>query len=133
MNTLILRETTRRLVAVILLFSVFVLLRGHDHSGGGFIGGLVASIAFCLYAFVSGPRSVRRALRTDPRNIGAAGLAAAILSGLVGWTVEGSAFLTSQWTEIWGYKIGTPLIFDVGVYLVVIGVVLTFVLGIKEQ
>ena len=52
---------------------MFLLLRGHDHSGGGFIGGLVASIAFCLHAIVSGPRAVRLALRTDPRNIGAAG------------------------------------------------------------
>lgn len=133
MNTLILREATRRLVALILVFSVFLLLRGHDQSGGGFVGGLVASIAFSLHAFVSGPAAVRRMLRTDPGAVAAAGLATAIASGLVGPAVEGAPFLTGWWGTAGGVTIGTPIVFDVGVYLVVVGVVLTFVLGSKEQ
>ena len=133
MNTLILRETTRRLVALILVFSVFLLLRGHEHPGGGFVGGLVAAIAFSLYAFVFGPQAARGILRADPRTVGAIGLAVAIASGFVGSVGDGAPFLTGQWGTLAGLKIGTPVIFDVGVYLVVIGVVLTFVLGIKEQ
>ena len=133
MNTLILREATRLLVTLILMFSVFMLLRGHDHPGGGFIGGLIASIAFCLFMFVSGARNVRRLLRADPAAIGGVGLGLAILSGFVGFLADSSPFLTSKWFENGGFKIGTPLLFDVGVYLVVIGAVLTFVLGIKEQ
>ena len=133
MNTMILRETTRRLVPLILLFSVFLLLRGHEHPGGGFVGGLVASIAFSLYAFVFGPQAARGILRVDPRAVGAAGLAAAIASGFVGSIRDTAPFLTGQWATLAGLKIGTPVIFDVGVYLVVVGVVLTFVLGIKEQ
>ena len=132
-NTMILRETTRRLVPFILMFSVFLLLRGHDQPGGGFVGGLVASIAFSLYAFVRGPQAAREILRADPRVVGAVGLAVAIASGFVGSILEGAPFLTGQWGAIGALSIGTPLIFDVGVYLVVIGVVLTFVLGIKEQ
>ena len=133
MNTLILREATRRLVALILVFSVFLLLRGHDQSGGGFVGGLVASIAFSLHAFVSGPAAVRRMLRTDPGSIAAAGLTTAIASGLVGPAATGAPFLTGWWWTAGGLTIGTPIVFDVGVYLVVVGVVLTFVLGSKEQ
>ena len=133
MNTMILRETTRRLVPLILVFSVFLLLRGHDQPGGGFVGGLVASIAFSLYAFVRGPQAARGILRADPRVVGAVGLAVAIASGFVGSILEGVPFLTGQWGAVGALTIGTPLIFDVGVYLVVIGVVLTFVLGIKEQ
>ena len=133
MNTMILRETTRRLVPLILVFSVFLLLRGHDQPGGGFVGGLVASIAFSLYAFVFGPQAARGILRADPRVVGAVGLAVAIASGFVGSILEGVPFLTGQWGAVGALAIGTPLIFDVGVYLVVIGVVLTFVLGIKEQ
>ena len=133
MNTMILRETTRRLVPLILVFSVFLLLRGHEHPGGGFVGGLVASIAFSLYAFVFGPQAARGLLRVDPRAVGAAGLAVAIASGFVGSIRDTAPFLTGQWATLAGLKIGTPVIFDVGVYLVVIGVVLTFVLGIKEQ
>ena len=133
MNTMILRETTRRLVPLILVFSVFLLLRGHDQPGGGFVGGLVASIAFSLYAFVRGPQAARGILRADPRVVGAVGLAVAIASGFVGSIREGVPFLTGQWGTLAGLSIGTPVIFDVGVYLVVIGVVLTFVLGIKER
>ena len=115
------------------MFSVFLLLRGHDQPGGGFVGGLVASIAFSLYAFVCGPQAARGLLRADPRAVGAVGLAAAIASGFVGSILEDAPFLTGQWGAIGGLSIGTPVIFDVGVYLVVIGVVLTFVLGIKER
>ena len=133
MNTMILRETTRLLVPLILVFSVFLLLRGHDHPGGGFVGGLVASIAFSLYAFVFGPQAARGILRADPRVVSAAGLAVAIASGFVGSIRNADPFLTGQWGTLAGLKIGTPVMFDIGVYLVVIGVVLTFVLGIKEQ
>ena len=133
MNTMILRETTRRLVPLILVFSVFLLLRGHEHPGGGFVGGLVASIAFSLYAFVFGPQAARGILHADPRAVGAAGLAVAIASGFVGSIRDAAPFLTGQWGTLAGLKIGTPVMFDVGVYLVVIGVVLTFVLEIKEQ
>ena len=84
MNTLIMRETTRLLVALILMFSVFMLLRGHDQPGGGFVGGLIASIAFCLYLFVADAAAVRRLLRADPSTVGAVGLGMAIASGF-GW------------------------------------------------
>ena len=133
MNTMILRETTRRLVPLILVFSVFLLLRGHEQPGGGFVGGLVASIAFSLYAFVFGPQAARGILRADPRAVGAVGLAVAIASGFVGSIRDAAPFLTGQWGTLAGLKIGTPVMFDVGVYLVVIGVVLSFVIGIKEQ
>ncbi len=133
MNTLVLRVTTRILVALILVFSVFMLLRGHNQPGGGFVGGLIASIGFSLYVFVAGADALRRILRTDPRRIGATGLGVAIASGLVAPFAVGAPFLTSAWATVGGTKIGTPLLFDLGVYLVVVGAVLTFVLGIKEQ
>ena len=132
MNTLILRETTRVLFTLILVFSVATLLRGHDTPGGGFIGGLIASIACSLYVFVADARDVRRLVRTDPLKTAAAGLALAIVSGLIGIVSGGHPFLSGQWAEIGGVKLGTPLLFDFGVYLVVVGAVLTFVLEIKE-
>ncbi len=132
MNTLILRETTRLLFGLILLFSVFALLRGHNQVGGGFVGGLIASIACSLYVFVADAEDVHRLLRTDPLRMAAGGLALAILSGMVGMLASGSSFLTGVWVEVLGVKVGTPLLFDCGVYLVVVGAVLTFVLEAKE-
>lgn len=133
MNSLILREATRLLVAMMLVFSVFMLLRGHNEPGGGFIGGLIAAIAFSLYALATDAAAVRRALRADPRKIAAVGLGIAIASGFLGLFFDSAPFLTGQWTELAGLKVGTPLPFDIGVYLVVVGAVLTVVLGIKEQ
>ncbi len=132
MNTLILRETTRLLFALILVFSLATLVRGHDHVGGGFVGGLIASIACSLYVFVAEAADVRRLVRADPLRIAAAGLALAMLSGLIGFVASGSSFLTGEWSFIAGIKLGTPLLFDCGVYLVVVGAVLTFVIEAKE-
>ena len=133
MNTLILREATRILVSLILVFSVFMLLRGHDHPGGGFIGGLIASIAFCLYMFAADAQAVRALVRVEPGTIVAVGLSLALLAATAGFMVDGSSFFASEWTTIAGVKLGTPMLFDTGVYLVVVGAVLRFVVGIREQ
>lgn len=137
MNSLILRTATRFLLTLLLLFSVFLLLRGHNEPGGGFVGGLVAAAAFALYAIAYDATAARRALRFDPRSLIAVGLLVAIGSGLVG-VVVGEPFMTGQWgyLELPGLPavdIGTPLIFDIGVYLVVIGVTLTMILALAEE
>jgi multicomponent Na+:H+ antiporter subunit B len=132
MNSLILRGASRLLLGAMLMFSVFMLLRGHNEPGGGFIGGLIAAIAFSLYALAAGPEAVRAALRADPRILAMAGLGMAILAGLIA-LLESGPFLTGVWGSIAGIKVGTPLLFDIGVYFAVVGAVLTIVLALKEQ
>ena len=63
MNTLIFRTIAPLLVVVMLVFSVFILLRGHNEPGGGFIGGLIAASAIAIYGMAAGPAAVRRALK----------------------------------------------------------------------
>lgn len=136
MNSLILRTTTRLLIAVLLLFSVFLLLRGHDLPGGGFIGGLVAAAALALYAIANGPAAAARLLRIRPRHVIGIGLVTASAASLLS-AFAGRDFLTGLWwiftafgTEI---KLSTPLLFDIGVYFVVIGVVLTMIFALEEH
>ena len=136
MDSLILRSAARLLLPLLLLFSVFLLLRGHNEPGGGFSGGLVAAAAFALLTIATDVPTTRRTLRMSPRIFIGAGLLVAIASGAVG-LVGGGAFLTGLWVELplpSGAKlaVGTPLLFDIGVYLVVIGVVLTIVLSLME-
>lgn len=112
----------RPVVAPLVLFSIFVLVRGHNEPGGGFIGGLILAAAFALIAMSFGVEQARRALRATPQSIVGAGLLLAIASGCVG-LVRGQPLLTAQW---WAYvpgvgKFGTVLLFDIGVYLVVVG------------
>ncbi len=131
-NSLILRTAARLLVPLILLFSVFLMLRGHNESGGGFIGGLVAGTAFALYAMAYGTAASRRALRTTPQALLAAGLATALLSAVIP-LVQGGAMLQGLWAKPLGVKVGTPILFDVGVYLIVIGITLMIVYELDES
>jgi multicomponent Na+:H+ antiporter subunit B len=128
---LILGTTARLLVALLLLFSVFVFLRGHDAPGGGFLGGLIAVTGFVLYMLAEGPRAVRSALRVDPRALACTGLFLALASGFAG-AATGGPFLDAGWVRVGGTKVGTPFVFDLGVYLVVVGSVLTILFALEE-
>ena len=137
MRSLILVTAARLLTPLLLLFSVFLLLRGHNEPGGGFAGGLVASAAFILLAISRDPAAARRALRVEPQILIGAGLLVAIAAGVLGLLV-GDPLLTGQWLEIplpggGNLDLGTPLVFDVGVYLVVLGATLTMVLTLAEE
>ncbi|MEQ9246742.1 MAG: MnhB domain-containing protein, partial [Nitratireductor sp.] len=69
MRTLIFRTVAPYLTSLMILFSVFVLLRGHNEPGGGFIGGLIAASAFAIYGIACGVSPVRRALYFHPMAI----------------------------------------------------------------
>ena len=135
MTSLILQTATRVLMPLLLLFAVFLLLRGHNQPGGGFIGGLVVAASFVLYSIAFGVDAARRALLVAPSTLLGVGLLVALTSGLPG-VVFGQPFMTAQWVELTMgpsvVTVGTPLAFDVGVFLAVIGVVLTIVLTLAE-
>src|SRR5919107_3208675 len=130
MTSSILQTATRVLMPLLLLFAVFLLLRGHNQPGGGFVGGLVVASSFVLYSIAFGVDASRRALLVRPATLLGAGLLVAMTSGLPA-VVAGQPFMTAHWTELRlgpaAFSVGTPLVFDVGVFLAVIGVVLTIV------
>ncbi|CAN5859639.1 Na+/H+ antiporter subunit B [soil metagenome] len=137
MRSLILVTAARLLTPLLLLFSMFLLLRGHNAPGGGFAGGLVASAAFILLAISRDPAAARQALHIEPQALIGVGLLVAIAAAVAGLLV-GDPLLTGQWLEIplpnGDYlELGTPLAFDVGVYLVVLGATLTMVLTLAEE
>ena len=137
MNSLILQTATRLLFTLLLLFSIFLLLRGHNEPGGGFIAGLVTSGAFVLHAIAYDVAAARRTLRCEPRQLIGAGLLLALAVGFSPM-FSGAPFLTGEWTALSGLdsatmKVGTPVIFDIGVYLVVIGVTLTLIFSLAEE
>ena len=135
MNSLILNTTTRLLIVLLLLFSLFLLLRGHNEPGGGFCGGLVAAASFCLYLITYGVERTRELLRVDSKAIAAVGLLLAALAGFPAFAA-GLPYLTGLWDHtpipMIG-KFGTPLLFDVGVYLLVTGVVITIIIELAEE
>ncbi|MEL6423997.1 MAG: MnhB domain-containing protein, partial [Pseudomonadota bacterium] len=78
MRSFILTTGTRYIVALLLLFSIYMLLRGHNEPGGGFIGGLIGATGFVLYAVACGTKEARAALRVLPQSIAMVGLGIAL-------------------------------------------------------
>jgi multicomponent Na+:H+ antiporter subunit B len=116
---------------LLLLYGIFLLLRGHNAPGGGFAGGLVVAAAYSLNAFAFGTAAARRALVVDPSRLIGTGLLLALASGVLP-AIRGKSFLTAEWTAP-SVGLGTPLIFDIGVFLVVVGVVLTMTFTLSEE
>ncbi|MBR8743882.1 DUF4040 family protein [Nocardiopsis sp. MG754419] len=126
-NTLVMRAATYVLLPLIVFWSLLLFVRGHTDVGGGFIAGLVGGAGFALMYLAAPSASVARISLAYPRIIGS-GVIIAVASGLLGY-LDG-AFLR----PLHGYvtlpllgeqHLTTALLFDVGVYLAVVGVVLT--------
>lgn len=137
MSTIIFRTASMVIVPVLLLVSVVVLLRGHNEPGGGFVGGLLAASALAIYALAIDFDRARAMLRLHPTAYIGVGLLMAALSGMPA-LLFGDPFLTGEWisAHVFGFtdpiKAGTPVIFDIGVYLVVFGSVLLMVFTLVE-
>lgn len=135
MTTLILRTAAVYLMPLLLLFSVFILLRGHYLPGGGFVGGLIASIALVVYGYANGINQIKMFLRFHPGALIPTGVTLSLLSGTLPLFFS-RPFMTGLWLEgtypIIG-QVGTALIFDIGVYFVVVGTALTIIFSIAED
>ena len=135
MNSLVFRTATRAVTPLLLAFSLFMLLRGHNEPGGGFIGGLLAVTAFALYALAFDARQARALLRVSPRTLTAIGLVLVVASGCLAW-LAGQPFMLGLWLPFdlpAELKLGTVLLFDIGVYLVVLGAALLVLLTLSEE
>lgn len=135
MKSIILRTASPVLVALLSMFSLYMLLRGHDQPGGGFIGGLMVSAALALDRLPHGPEVIRRMLRIDARTLIGIGLLLLIGAGAIG-LLAGAPFLTGAWLPFSVStltKLGTPLLFDIGVYIVVVGAVQLILSTLSEE
>ncbi|MCX2728357.1 Na+/H+ antiporter subunit B [Thermomicrobium sp. 4228-Ro] len=135
--SIILRTAVRWISPLLLLFSLFLLLRGHHEPGGGFGGGLVAATAFALLTFGYDLSTAKRLLRIRPLTLTALGIAVALASGLLSLLL-GDPFLTGLWLKIpvttaLTLELGSPVLFDIGVYLAVIGATLTMLFEFAKE
>jgi multicomponent Na+:H+ antiporter subunit A len=124
----ILEVVTRLVFHTIVLFSIYLLFAGHNAPGGGFAGGLVVGLALVLRYLAGGRHELNVAAPVDAGAVMGAGLFIALSTGLAAM-VAGGAVLQSTLLDWHLPVLGhvhfvTSMVFDVGVYLVVIGVVL---------
>jgi multicomponent Na+:H+ antiporter subunit B len=123
-RAVILDVFVRVLYPLMLAASVWILLRGHNEPGGGFIGGMVAVAATAMLAVARGSGAAQRAMPLGPMRLAAAGVLLSLLSGLPAFA-QGHAYMTHLWGSLplgfTDFKVSTVLLFDIGVFAAVWG------------
>lgn len=132
MNTQILLISAPVIKPMFIILSLFVLYRGHNLPGGGFIGGLLAASGYVFYMMAYDVETTLQKMLISPLQLMALGLLLAFSSGLPA-IIHSEPFMTGQWLSFFGIKLGTPTLFDVGVYLTVLGVLVTVMGAILEK
>jgi len=117
---------------VMLAASVWILLRGHNAPGGGFIAGLIAVAGSSLLAIVYGIDNARRRMPFSPLALTVTGVLLALLSGVPGALGSGS-FLTHLWWDLGPVKLSTVLLFDLGVYAAVWGAFTSYLFALLDE
>jgi multisubunit Na+/H+ antiporter MnhB subunit len=136
MKNIVLEKTARLFMIIMTGFALFILLRGHHRPGGGFIAGIIASAGFLFYAIVFGSDKLMEILKINPRYIMGIGLIISLSASFLP-TLQGLPSLTGVWHKInlfnvIDFEIGTPLLFDTGVFILVIGVILGIITSIMD-
>lgn len=124
----ILTVLSRILLPLALMVSVYIFLRGHNLPGGGFIAGLITSVALILQYVCSGTDWVKQRLYLEYRRVAVTGVLIATVTGVASW-LFGYPFLTStfthvHWPWIGEFELASAMAFDAGVYLTVVGATL---------
>ena len=137
MKSFIIQLAASRILPVTIVLSLLVFYRGHNDPGGGFIGGLMVASGFIFYAMAFGTKQAQKKLKVSPLSLIAAGLSIATLSTLPA-LFAGNPFFTGEWISInlafaGTLKLGTPLLFDLGVYLTVWGILLMIIFNIMDE
>ncbi|MCI3923639.1 Na(+)/H(+) antiporter subunit B [Paenibacillus sp. TRM 82003] len=136
-NDVIVRTTAKITVFIILAFSAYLFFAGHNDPGGGFIGGLMTASALVLLALAFDLKTIRAVLPINFRLLTGLGLLTALLTGIGSFVFE-VPFLshTSGYAELpllGKTHLSTAVLFDLGVYMAVVGVTMTIILSIGED
>ncbi|SFA75626.1 multicomponent Na+:H+ antiporter subunit B [Lentibacillus halodurans] len=136
-NDLILRTTTSLIAFILLGFSIYLLFAGHNSPGGGFIGGLMTSAAIVLMYMAYGAAVLEKVLPINYRTMIPIGLLLAAGTG-VGAFLFQQPFLSHTFDYFYfpilgELELATAMLFDLGVYLTVLGVTITIILSIAED
>jgi len=130
----IMATLTQILLPLALLVAIFILLRGHNQPGGGFIAGLITAVALIVQYLANGTHWTHQRMPSDSHPLIAWGLAIATFTGLASWWF-GAPFLTStyghlNWPIVGEFELASAMAFDLGVFLVVVGATLMILLNL---
>ncbi len=136
-SNVILQSAAKVLVFIIMIYSIYILFAGHNNPGGGFIGGLITASAFTLLYLAFDVETVRDIIPLDFKIVGAIGVMLALLTGLAS-IFFGDNFLFQYYKYVdlpllGKTGLGTAFVFDLGVYMAVVGTTMTIIRSISED
>lgn len=132
MNSLILNHVSRIVLPLSLVYSLYLLWKGHNEPGGGFVAGLVLSAGIAAFALPRGRDATLKLIPLSPLTIASIGIIFALISAVIRMPT-GKSILTHYWFHLSEtIHVGTALLFDVGVFLTVIGTVLTYLISYMD-
>jgi multicomponent Na+:H+ antiporter subunit B len=137
MNSVILQIASRLVSGLMIFFALIALLRGHNFPGGGFIGGLLAGLSVVYKGFAYTNTYAKQNLRIHPIELVGFGLLSVLISFIPG-LLKKEPIMKGIWYNmnfpvLGEVKIGTPLLFDIGIFLAVAGVVVLFLFSLTEH
>lgn len=141
MSTVILRLASKLLVPLSLVFAMFIYFKGHQTPGGGFVAGLVAAVALLVHRMSEGGDSLHRMLSIPERLFIAVGLVLAMATGVVPIMMDlpfltsahGYLHLPTSTGQTFDFEWASVMVFDFGVFLVVMGVVVGMINGLSKE
>ncbi|WP_070491927.1 Na+/H+ antiporter subunit A [Arthrobacter sp. HMSC08H08] len=134
-RSIIIEVITRLIFHAFVLFSIYLLFAGHNSPGGGFAGGLLAGLALVLRYLAGGRVELAEAIRVGPGALLGTGLTLAVISGVVPLFFGGQIFQSAviDFTFFGEHHFVTSTVFDIGVYLIVVGLVLDVVESLGSE
>ncbi len=127
-HPLLVQVVAQTVLSLALMVSVYIFLRGHNLPGGGFIAGLVTAAAMILQYMANGVDWVKNRFDYNYQTLTSVGVMIAFLTGLGSWAFDHnyltSAFTYVEWPIVGKFELATAILFDLGVYLTVIGATL---------
>lgn len=134
---LILDTVTKLLVYIILTVAIYLFFAGHHTPGGGFVGGLITACALLLLFMAFDIETVAQMLPIDFKNVAALGVLIAVLTGVASLLMDqpflNQSFGTVDFPLVGEVELATAVLFDLGVYLAVVGTAVVILLSISEE
>lgn len=137
MNSIILQIASKHVRLLMLLFALLALLRGHNHPGGGFIAGLLAALGIVFNSFAYNAKKARKQLKIKPEAYIVFGLSMCLTSFIPG-VIKTNSLMQGVWLKVavpvFGeLKLGTPFLFDIGVFFTITGVITLFFFSLMQK
>ncbi len=124
----IVTSTTKIIAVLVNIFAVMMFFKGHNDTGGGFIAGTISALSLIMLTMVYGKKYTKSLIKINPITLALSGVLLSYLTCLIPTFFD----LPFMMHKLSYFGIGTPMIFDFGVYCVVVGTISQMIVMLEE-